>query len=287
LGGLRLQESHRRFNTNPIPGMLTHMTTGTEITPSSQGRPETTLIGTGSTGRFMTREEIHNVVRAGLSALHLRGKRLLVIIPDGTRTMPLPLMFDLIEEEAGSKAAALDYLVALGTHQPMTDAQLSRLVGRPVVNGWAGNRRIHNHHWEDSASFVGIGTIPAAEIRELSGGLLERDVPVSLNKLIFDYDQILICGPVFPHEVVGFSGGNKYLFPGIAGSEIINFTHWLGALITNYHVIGAGYTPVRAVIDRAASMVDRAVACFTLVVTHEGLAGLYFGRIFPPQFLSK
>ena len=57
---------------------------------------------------------------------------------------------------------------------------------------------------------------------------------------------------MFPHEVVGFSGGNKYLFPGIAGPEIINFTHWLGALITNYDVIGAGYTPVRAVIDRAA-----------------------------------
>ena len=100
---------------------------------------------------------------------------------------------------------------------------------------------------------------------------------VSLNKLIFDYDQILICGPVFPHEVVGFSGGNKYLFPGIAGPEIINFTHWLGAIITSYRVIGAGYTPVRAVIDRAAGMIDRPVACLALVVTHSGLTGLYFG----------
>jgi nickel-dependent lactate racemase len=95
--------------------------------------------------------------------------------------------------------------------------------------------------------------------------------------MIFDYDQIVICGPVFPHEVVGFSGGNKYFFPGIAGPEIINFTHWLGALITNYDVIGAGYTPVRAVIDRAASLVSVPTACFALVVTPEGLAGLYFG----------
>jgi nickel-dependent lactate racemase len=100
---------------------------------------------------------------------------------------------------------------------------------------------------------------------------------VSLNRLIFEYDQLLICGPVFPHEVVGFSGGNKYLFPGIAGPEIINFTHWLGALISNYHVIGAGYTPVRAVIDRAASLVTQPVACFALVVTHDGLVGLHFG----------
>jgi nickel-dependent lactate racemase len=217
------------------------------------------------------------VVRACLSSLALQGKRLLVIIPDGTRTMPLPLMFETIEAEAGSHVAALDYLVALGTHQPMSDSQLSRLVGRPVVNGQTGRTRIFNHHWEDPESFATLGTIPAEEIRELSGGLLEREVVVSLNKLIFDYDQILICGPVFPHEVVGFSGGNKYLFPGIAGSEIINFTHWLGAIITNYHVIGAAYTPVRAVIDRAAAMVDRPVACLALVVTHAGLAGLYFG----------
>jgi nickel-dependent lactate racemase len=88
---------------------------------------------------------------------------------------------------------------------------------------------------------------------------------------------MIICGPVFPHEVVGFSGGNKYFFPGIAGPEIINFTHWLGAVITNYKIIGAGYTPVRAVIDRAAAFIDRPKACFSLVVTHAGLAGIYFG----------
>jgi nickel-dependent lactate racemase len=100
---------------------------------------------------------------------------------------------------------------------------------------------------------------------------------VSLNKLILDYDHIAICGPVFPHEVVGFSGGNKYFFPGIGGAEIINFTHWLGAVITSYQVIGAGYTPVRAVIDRAAQFIPRERSCFALVVTKEGTAGLYFG----------
>ena len=93
---------------------------------------------------------------------------------------------------------------------------------------------------------------------------------VALNRRIFDYDQIIICGPVFPHEVVGFSGGNKYFFPGIAGADVINFTHWLGALITNYEIIGSGYTPVRAVIDRAASMVTVPTACFALVVTPDG-----------------
>ena len=159
----------------------------------------------------------------------------------------------------------------------MDDAELSRLVGVPVVDGRAGSSRIFNHEWADPATFATIGEISAAEIRELSGGRLEQPVTVALNRLIFDYDQIVICGPVFPHEVVGFSGGNKYFFPGIAGADVINFTHWLGALITNYEIIGSGYTPVRAVIDRAASMVTVPTACFALVVTPAGMAGLYFG----------
>jgi len=201
----------------------------------------------------------------------------LLVIPDGTRTMPMPLLFGLFEALLGPRVAALDYLIALGTHQPLDDAQRSRLIGRPVVNGRAGRSLIYNHEWHNPANFAAIGVIPASEIHQLTGGLMAQDVLVSLNKLIFDYDHLIICGPVFPHEVVGFSGGNKYFFPGIAGPEIINFTHWLGAVITNYRIIGAGYTPVRAVIDRAAGFIDRPVACFSLVVTYNGLAGLYFG----------
>lgn len=238
---------------------------------------EPSCIGAGTAGRYLTDDEARDVVSRGLASLRLDGRRLLVIVPDGTRTMPLPMMIDTIEAEVGSRVAALDYLVALGTHQPMTDAQLGRLVGRAVVDGRFSRSRIFNHRWDDPATFATLGTIPASEVKALTGGRLERDVEVSLNKIIFDYDQLLICGPVFPHEVVGFSGGNKYLFPGIAGSDIINFTHWLGALIGNYHVIGAGYTPVRAVIDRAASLVTRPVACLALVVTHDGLVGLHFG----------
>jgi nickel-dependent lactate racemase len=235
------------------------------------------VIGKGFTDRYLTAEEISAITQEGLASLALEGKRVLIIIPDGTRTMPMPRMFALFESLLALRAAALDYLVALGTHPLMTDEQLSKLVGRPVKNEQADARRVFNHHWENPANFVNLGVIPASQIAEISGGLLSQDVPVRLNKLILDYDQLIVCGPVFPHEVVGFSGGAKYFFPGIAGSEIINLTHWLGALMTNYKVIGAGYTPVRAVIDRAAALIDRPTACFALVVTHEGLAGLYFG----------
>jgi len=95
---------------------------------------------------------------------------------------------------------------------------------------------------------------------------MER-IAVTINKLIFAYDQLIICGPTFPHEVVGFSGGNKYFFPGIAGPEIINFTHWLGAMLTSMAIIGTKHTPMRQVIDRAASFIPLPKLCFSLVVS--------------------
>jgi nickel-dependent lactate racemase len=234
-------------------------------------------IGKGLTEGYLPPGEIRAIVAESLESVPLVGKRVLMLIPDGTRTMPMPLMFALFDELLRPRVTALDYLVALGTHPLMTDVQLSKLIGRPVTNGEAGDSHIFNHHWEDPSTFVHLGSIPAAEVERLSNGLMSQEVPVSLNKLVLEYDHIIICGPVFPHEVVGFSGGNKYFFPGIGGAEIINFTHWLGAVITNYDVIGAGYTPVRAVIDRAASFIPRPTSCFALVVAKEGTAGLYFG----------
>jgi nickel-dependent lactate racemase len=233
--------------------------------------------GLGFTDRYLSREEISAVVQEALGTLAVDGKRVLVIIPDGTRTMPMPLMYDLLEAHLGPRVAALDYLVALGTHPIMDDEHLSKLVGRTVTNGRCSKCHVFNHHWEDPGNFITLGTIPAAEIVELTGGMLEQDVSVRLNKLIHKYDQLIVCGPVFPHEVAGFSGGTKYFFPGIAGSEIINMTHWFGALVTNFKIIGSGYTSIRAVIDRAAGMIDTPAACFSLVVTHEGMAGIYFG----------
>jgi nickel-dependent lactate racemase len=237
------------------------------------------LIGKGSTTEYLGQDEVRALMVEALEPLDLEGKRVLVIIPDGTRTAPIPLFFRLFHELLWGRVAALDYLVALGTHKPMSEEALNHLVGvtgRERQTTYAGVN-LYNHRWDLPEMLVDAGIIPAAEIEQLSQGMMAQDVTVTLNRLVFDYDQLIVCGPVFPHEVVGFSGGNKYFFPGIGGSRIINFTHWLGALLTSYEVIGSGYTPVRAVIDRAASYVNVPKLCFALVVTYEGLAGLYIG----------
>jgi nickel-dependent lactate racemase len=145
-------------------------------------------VGKGFADLYLTHDEISEIVQEGLATLPIDGKRVLVIIPDGTRTMPMPLMYDLFVAQLAPRVAALDYLVALGTHPIMDDEHLSALVGRPVTHGRCGKSRIFNHHWEDPRTFVTLGLIHAAEIGELTGGLLVQEVPVRLNKLINDYD---------------------------------------------------------------------------------------------------
>jgi nickel-dependent lactate racemase len=237
------------------------------------------MIGKGSTTSILTEEDTRNLVAQACDTLQVDHKRVLVIIPDGTRTAPIPLLFRLLYEQLGQRVAQLDYLIALGTHPPMSEEAISHLVGTTAQERRQRypNVRIFNHTWNDPQALRTIGVISRSEASSLTDGLLVDEVPVTLNGMIFEYDQVIICGPVFPHEVAGFSGGAKYLFPGIAGPDIINFTHWLGALVTSMHTIGIKYTPVRSVIQRAAEFVTVPLLCMAMVLKGEHLHGLYAG----------
>jgi nickel-dependent lactate racemase len=238
------------------------------------------MIGRGYTDKSLTEIEVFSLVAAAFSKHDVAGKRVLFIVPDATRSAPMPMMFRIFHEVIGDEVAALDYLVALGTHQPMDDVHLNRLFGLTPEERAGKYARVHifNHEWDNTETFKQIGTIPASEIKTVTDGLISMDVPVTINRMVYDYDQIVICGPTFPHEVVGFSGGNKYFFPGIAGPEVINFSHWLGAVITSWKVIGTKHTPVRQVINRAAALIDVPKLCFSMVVKgHDDLVGLYLG----------
>ena len=234
---------------------------------------------TASPGRALTPEQVADVIAQACPAKDYRDKKVLLIIPDGTRTAPVGLLFQTLYRQMGDTTKAFDILIALGTHQPMSDAAICQRLEISTGERRETYRRVRffNHAWNDPSSLRRIGVLPAGEISTLSNGLFALDVPVDLNRMIFDYDQIIIIGPVFPHEVVGFSGGNKYLFPGVAGPEILNFFHWLGAVITTPKIIGNKWTPVRRVVDRAGSMVNVPRLCFCMVVEGQGLAGLFAG----------
>jgi nickel-dependent lactate racemase len=228
---------------------------------------------------YLTEAQLDAAVAAGLAGVPCDRQRVLVLLPDATRTMPVPLFFRAITRHLGPRVRALDFMVALGTHPPLSDAQLLAHVGlsRAEKDGAYASVGLDNHRWKDPDALVDLGTLPGAEIAALSGGLWRDDVPVRLNRRVLDYDHLLVCGPVFPHEVVGFSGGNKYFFPGIAGPDIINFTHWLGGVLTTRALIGVKDTPVRRLIDRAAAMIPRPRHALCAVVTHAGVAGVFCG----------
>ena len=230
---------------------------------------------------LLTEDRIRETLAAGLGG-RFGGARVLALIPDHTRSVPLPQLFRLLVDLLAD-ARQLDFLVALGTHPALSEESLCALVGITPEERATTYRHVGllNHAWDDPAALTQIGLLEQAQVQAIAGDAwhpsLGGDCPVRINKLALDYDHILIVGPTFPHEVVGFSGGAKYLFPGISGPEMINTTHWLGALKTILHTIGIADTPVRAMIHAAAACLPTPVTLVSLVVVGHALAGLFVG----------
>ncbi len=233
------------------------------------------------TDGLLSDDQVRQTLYAGLEK-QFSNQRVLVLIPDHTRTIPLPFLFRSLVEILHD-ASQLDFMVALGTHPPLSDPELNRLVGisEEERTGIYGRIGLLNHAWDSPETITNIGTLPQAQIQAIAGNLwhptLGGDVDVNINRAVLDYDHILILGPTFPHEVVGFSGGAKYLFPGISGAEMINVTHWLGALAGVRGTIGIKETPVRDMIHAAAEHVPTPVTLIALVVVGKGLAGMFIG----------
>lgn len=237
------------------------------------------VIGEGYTDAILGEDQVVQIAAKALEHRHLDGKRVLVVIPDHTRTAPIPLMFKTLYTLLADRVKALDFIVALGTHPPMQMEHIYRLVGiTPQEHQTVYPKsNFFNHLWKDPDALTSVGILDENKIDTITNGLFRMSVNLTVNKMVTQYDHLMIVGPVFPHEVVGFSGGNKYIFPGIAGQEIIDFFHWLGAVITNQEIIGAKYTPVRTVVDEAASYLHIEKSCFAMVVKGNDLAGLYYG----------
>jgi nickel-dependent lactate racemase len=234
-----------------------------------------------TTAGLLAEDTIHETITRGLEG-RFTGQRVLVLIPDHTRTLPLPLLFRFVTE-ALHDARQLSVMVALGTHLPLNEDALLKLVGITPEERATTYQHVSllNHAWDDPAALHTIGTITRDQVQALAGEMwhpsLGGDVPIRINRAALDCDHILIVGPTFPHEVVGFSGGAKYLWPGISGPEMINVTHWLGALITILDTIGIEDTPMRRMIHAAADCLPTPVTLLALVVDGGGLAGIFIG----------
>lgn len=253
-----------------------------QIHPIPEGLAERAALLGGPEGT-LTDEQIRGFVAEQLATADLDGKSVCLILPDGTRNVPLPKVLPAIHEALAGRAASVTVLIALGTHAAMSPGAIDVLLGATergaaaTYPGWT----VVNHAWDDPAQIADLGEISAARIAELTGGLL-ADVPmrVQINRLVVESDVNLVVGPVFPHEVVGFSGGNKYFFPGCSVHDVIDISHWVGALITASRIIGTlGITPVRQLIDAASDLISSEKLCFTMDVAAGGaeLGAIAFG----------
>lgn len=239
------------------------------------------IVGHGAPDPPLTEPEVLEILVTGVSAERVTGKRVLVLTPDATRTCPLPMMIRGLARIIAPRAAQLDFMVALGTHPPMPRDDILALYGLTPESKdrLLPGSRLMNHRWDLPDTLTVIGRLEADEIADITGGRFRQGVDVSVNRHVFDYDLVLILGPVFPHEVAGFSGGDKYLFPGIAGGDFLHFTHWLGAVVTCWDTIGIKHTPVREALTRAARLVAVPRLCVSMVVRPGNeLAGLYVGE---------
>ncbi len=227
----------------------------------------------------ITRDDVRTVIEQSIPNLAPDGKKVLLIIPDNTRTCPLNLVLSEINAALKDKVDKLDMLIALGTHAPLPQDEIYRYlqIDEQTHKEVFSKTDIFNHYWNDPDHLISLGTISGDRMRELSKGGITEAFDVTINKMIMDYDRLVVVGPVFPHEVMGFSGGNKYFFPGIAGQEIIDAFHWLGALITNREINGTIHTPVRSIVDHCVDMIDKPKFAFCLVNSREGLHGMFAG----------
>ncbi|MFZ5856856.1 MAG: lactate racemase domain-containing protein [Chloroflexota bacterium] len=234
--------------------------------------------------KLLTDDTIRSTLTRALEK-QFSNQRVLVLIPDHTRSLPLPFLFSALVEILHD-TKQLDFMVALGTHPPLNDESMNRLVGISAEERKTtfANIGLLNHAWDDPAALITLGTMEQDEIKQIAGARwhssLPNQVDIRLNKAALEYDHILILGPTFPHEVVGFSGGAKYLFPGISGAEMINATHWLGALAGVVGTIGVKDTPVREMIHAAARRLKTPVTLIALTVQEHDLAGLFIGDMY-------
>jgi nickel-dependent lactate racemase len=238
----------------------------------------------GGPGGVLTDDQARSFIHEQLAGADLDGRSVCVLVPDGTRSCPVPLLLGAVHEALHGRVSRLTVLVALGTHARMGDAALARHLGYDLgaLEERYPGTTVLNHTWWDPDTFASVGTISADRLRELSEGRFRhQSVEVRINRAVVEHDVTLVVGPVFPHEVVGFSGGNKYFFPGVSSQEVINVSHWLGALITSAEIIGTrGITPVRALIDEAVALVpgDKLAFCVVVQAGSRALHSVAFGE---------
>jgi len=216
----------------------------------------------GGADQHISERELDAFVAGNVGPLDVDGKRVVLVVPDGTRSCPLPMLMRVMHRHLSSRVASLTAVIALGTHAYLEPAEVNRLFGVGLADQPADLQTAYpgmtvvNHEWADPDMLVKVGHLSGERVSELSEGRLTVGADIVINRHVVESEVAIVVGPVFPHEVVGISGGNKYFIPGVSSQQFIDMTHWVGALITSSTIIGTtAMTPVRAMINEGAALI--------------------------------
>ena len=224
--------------------------------------------------------ELFDSIDQWVNEQYAKNCKILVITPDSTRSSPLNQIVPYLQKKLIEGFNTVDYLVALGTHKKMSHEDIQKLYGltKEDFSKDFKNSTLYNHEWDKPETFIKIGTIPASEMIILSEGHLKEDLDIFINRMVYKYDRVMVVSPVFPHEVVGFSGGVKYFFPGISGGDFVQKFHWLGGVLGSTQIIGQKETTTRSLIEKAGEFLNLDVSYLTLVISQgDSFEGAFFG----------
>ena len=197
----------------------------------------------GSKTDVITPEEVRDALFSVFKAMGPK-RRVMAIPPDYTRLNSFagPIT-DMVYEYYGDRLT--DVMPALGTHTPMTHAQIADMFpGTP-------RSLFRDHDWRNDVRTIGV--VPSSYVREVSEGKLDYEMNAQVNKLLLDesFDLILSIGQVVPHEVIGMANYTKNIFVGVGGSDFINKSHYIGACYGMERIMGRAKSPVRDVFEYA------------------------------------
>ena len=204
----------------------------------------------GHATREITDAEAGVYVDRLIAGLRARGplKRVLLLPPDFTRfhSGAGPLTVDLYRKLTASGCETL-VMPALGTHFPMEEGERHEMFPGIPASAFL------NHHFRTEVKT--LGELPASYANELSEGKVNLPVSVQVNRRLVEepWDAIVSVGQLVPHEVIGIANHVKNVCIGVGGFDLINKSHWLGAVYGMERIMGRAVTPVRTLLTEAAN----------------------------------
>lgn len=224
-------------------------------------------------------KQLEKALREWVLQLPVKPMKALLLPPDITRGHAMAGPIVQILYKMLTPGCVVDIMPALGTHIPMADCELSRMFGNDIPAD-----RFFAHDWRKDV--VKIGEVPADFVRHVSDGLVDYSINVEINRRLLDesYDLIVSIGQVVPHEVVGMANYTKNILVGCGGKDIIDKSHFIGAVYGMERLMGKDHSPVRKVFDYAeekflSNLPLQYILTVTSTVNGETiLNGLFVGR---------